>query len=137
MVKKNFHLKAIFLQHTTLADRLFMIISALLLLILPLLHHQTPGAWLRIHRPGAIIDTYALNEDRLISVTGLLGVVRVEIKKNKARLQEFRSPRLIGTRTGWIQHQGEHAVCIPCGVLIEIRREDHDHQPSSFDAIAQ
>ncbi|MBF0423612.1 MAG: NusG domain II-containing protein [Magnetococcales bacterium] len=74
-----------------------------------------------IHDAQAQEKLWPLNRNLLLSVEGKLGPVQVEVNDRRVRLLEYRSPRLVGTMTGWINRTGQVTACIPCGVVIQIK----------------
>ncbi len=106
-----------------------MLASAVGIVALGLLLEGPPGSRLQVFRDNRLVATHALGGTAGWSVDGRLGPVIVEIRQGQARLREYRSPRLIGTRTGWIGRAGQVAACVPCGVLIRV-----EGGPSPADA---
>jgi hypothetical protein len=128
-------------QATGPADRWFMVISALALITYAWVSQAGVGEAVTIHRNNQPIMTLTLEKESTTEVEGRLGPVKIEIKNGRARLLEYNSLRLIGTRTGWIQDQGEIAVCVPCGILIQIQGganpASQNRGRPSYDGIAR
>ncbi|ABK42763.1 hypothetical protein Mmc1_0236 [Magnetococcus marinus MC-1] len=90
---------------------------------------------LEIYKENQLLQSLSLNQTTEIQVAGRLGPVTIEIKPGAARLREFDSPRMIGTRSGWIRGGGEMAICLPCGLFIRIPARQTP--PHGLDAVAQ
>jgi hypothetical protein len=90
----------------------------------------TAGTQVQVFRENQLLHTLDLAQETRHTVAGRLGPVVIEIASGRARIVEYQSPRMIGTRTGWIQHSGTVAACVPCGILIRIEspptEEQHD-----------
>ncbi|MBF0184262.1 MAG: NusG domain II-containing protein [Magnetococcales bacterium] len=83
-----------------------------------------------------LINTISLEKDAHYYVNGHLGPVRVEVKNQQIRIVEYDSPRMIGTRTGWVQHNGAITACLPCGVVIRVLGNQEDNSVN-YDSIAR
>ena len=126
---------ALLVRATTPADRWLMALAGVAILALAWRVSATPAGGLAVvHRENRPLLTLALDQDRSVRVPGRLGEVTVQVKNGQVRLLEYVSPRLIGTRTGWIGHVGETTACVPCGILIQVAG-DRTGTPE-FDAIA-
>ncbi|MBF0455735.1 MAG: NusG domain II-containing protein [Magnetococcales bacterium] len=115
-------------------DRWLMALSALLLIGYAGFGAGQRGTLVTIHRDNQPLNRLALAEDSSLLVAGRLGSVTVEVKGGRARLLEYDSPRMIGTRTGWIEKAGEIAVCVPCGILIQIQGEEANPTSSKLNS---
>ncbi|MBF0135687.1 MAG: NusG domain II-containing protein [Magnetococcus sp. DMHC-1] len=120
---------------TTPGDRWVMAGTACMILGLGVILYGHPGSRLELFRDNRLEMTLPLDEHRTVRIAGRLGPVTVEIVQGQARLREYQSPRMIGTRTGWIRNSGQVAACLPCGVLIKVTGEAD--ASSRFDAIAE
>ncbi|MBF0310815.1 MAG: NusG domain II-containing protein [Magnetococcales bacterium] len=96
-----------------------------------------PGSRVGIFQENRLVATLPLDQERTLSLAGRLGEVRVQVEKGRVRLQEYQSPRLIGTRTGWIQRRGEMTACVPCGVFLRIEGVPQAGEVAPFDAISR
>ena len=114
---------ALLREATTVGDRWLMALSALTLLAFLWSGSGVVGSEVIIHRDNQPLMTLALGRDSIVTVASRLGPVKIEIKAGRVRMLEYNSPRLIGTKTGWIQHSGEIAVCVPCGILLQVQGE--------------
>jgi hypothetical protein len=125
---------------TVPADRWVMVVTALLIIAF-VVKPQGAGDEVSIHKDNQLLMTLTLNSDSQTQVKGRLGMVKIEVKDGQARLLEYSSRRLIGTRTGWIKNSGEIAVCVPCGILIQIKGDKKpaktEQTQKLFDGIAR
>lgn len=62
----------------------------------------------------------SLAADRLIGTQGVSGVSELEINHGRIRFLHSPCPNQICVHTGWLQHGGEFAACLPNRVAIEI-----------------
>ncbi|MBF0194562.1 MAG: NusG domain II-containing protein [Magnetococcales bacterium] len=122
------------------ADRWVMAISAIILIALVIQPHRA-GDEVSIYKDNQLLMNLSLNSDSITPVEGRLGEVKIEVKDGQARLLEYSSLRLIGTKTGWIKNRGEIAVCVPCGILIQIKGDKKpattEQKEKLFDGIAR
>ena len=131
------------LRATNPADRLVAVLSGLAIILLgsTQLISPPPGGIARIYRNNQPLMTLPLNQNRQLQIDGKLGAVTIEVAANQIRLLEYASPRMIGTRSGWIGNTGEITTCVPCGILIEIKgntKKTEMNQPQKkYDGIAR
>jgi len=70
---------------------------------------------------------YSLFENKIITVNGDLGEVKIEIKNGKARIIESNCKEKLCIKRGWISIIGEYSACLPNRVFIIIKgRSDID-----------
>ena len=121
---------------TTVADRWLMLLSAMGILLLGFNLTSTPGARAGIFRDGKRVMTLMLNRSQTITVEGRLGPVEIDVDgdNGRIRLREYLSPRMIGTRSGWISSRGQAVACVPCGILIQV---EGDAATPDYDAMAR
>jgi len=128
-------------QATGPADRWLMALSAITLIAFAGVRPGGVGEEVIVHLDNQKLMVLSLKKDSSTNIDGRLGPIKIEVKSGRARLLEYKSLRLIGTRTGWIKSSGEIAVCVPCGVLIQIQggTELPSQKPGhlSFDGIAR
>lgn len=74
-----------------------------------------------------------LHQDGEFPVQGRLGEVAVQVREGRVRLLEYASPRMIGTRTGWISRAGQVTACVPCGVMVQVEGGEQNR----YDALAK
>lgn len=109
---------------TTVSDRWLVVISALLILLLAwYLSGRPPGRWAIILHENIPILKLSLARNQQTQVEGQLGPVTVQVKDGQIRLLEYKSPRMIGTRSGWVSTSGSVLACVPCRILIRVEGE--------------
>ncbi|MBF0613625.1 MAG: hypothetical protein G8237_00740 [Magnetococcales bacterium] len=123
---------------TTPGDRVTMALSGMAIVGLMLSTRGDPGQRGVIYRDNRPLMTLTLNQDQKKEVSGKLGAVTIQVEQGRIRLVEYNSPRLIGTRTGWIQEVGQISACVPCGILIKVEGARPKQPPTvEFDAVSQ
>ena len=133
---KTSHEKALLWRATTATDRWLMVVSALLISGFAGFQVLRPaGDEAVIERDNQIIMRLPLNRNKQIEVQGNLGAVAIQVQNGQVRLLEYASPRLIGTRSGWISRSGAMVACVPCGILIRV--EGEQTETNTFDGIAR
>lgn len=78
------------------------------------------GDRLVIKRGGAVFLNASLARAFNVSVPGPLGVTKIEVLQQKARVLSDPGPRQLCVRQGWISRAGEVAICLPNQVSMEI-----------------
>ena len=78
------------------------------------------GERLVIKRGGVLFLETSLARAFLVNVPGPLGVTRIEVRQQKARVLSDPGPRQLCVRQGWISRAGEAAICLPNQVSMEI-----------------
>ncbi len=75
---------------------------------------------------GQVVQNVPLDVDvdRTIAVRGPLGVTRIEVRGDSARVVSSPCPDKICVRMGWLSRAGEYAACIPNGVIVTIETSD-------------
>lgn len=69
---------------------------------------------------GKIVAEFPLTENRTFQVPGPLGTSLIAIHDRRARVVQDPSPRQYCVKQGWLQRQGEMAVCLPNQVSLEL-----------------
>ncbi|MBF0190788.1 MAG: NusG domain II-containing protein [Magnetococcales bacterium] len=113
-------LPALLARAATPADRLVMGISALGIVVSGAVTTREPGRQAVVFRDNRPVMTLSLDQDFKKEIPGRLGPVTIQVEQGRVRLMEYNSPRMIGTRTGWIQDAGRATACVPCGVLVRV-----------------
>ncbi|MBF0418667.1 MAG: NusG domain II-containing protein [Magnetococcales bacterium] len=107
---------------THVADRWLAFLCALLVMGACIETLGDSGEEIVVIRDAQAKETlWPLGRDKVSQVQGKLGPVQVEVRDRRVRLLEYRSPRLVGTMTGWIHRAGQVTACIPCGIVIQIK----------------
>lgn len=121
---------------TTLADRWMMGLSGLGIVLLGVFMSAAPGRQATVFRDNRPVLTLPLDRDVTQEVAGRLGPVMVEVRQGQIRLLEYNSPKMLGTRTGWIQGAGRMTACVPCGILVRVEGSGKQ-SGSEYDGVAQ
>jgi hypothetical protein len=74
---------------------------------------------------GKVTAEASLRLNRLIEISGPLGVSRIEIRDGRVRIASDPSPRQLCIRQGWIPPGGA-AVCLPNRVSVENAAAGYD-----------
>ncbi|MEO5332035.1 MAG: NusG domain II-containing protein [Magnetococcus sp. YQC-5] len=127
---------ALLRRGSTVGDRWVMVLTGLGIVTLGMAMSAEPGRRAQVLRDNRPLLMLPLDRDVTTQVEGRLGPVTIQVEKGRIRLLEYNSPRLIGTRTGWIQGAGQTTACVPCGILVQV--EGHAKRSSTeLDAVAQ
>ncbi|MEO5340611.1 MAG: NusG domain II-containing protein [Magnetococcus sp. MYC-9] len=119
---------------TTVADRWLILCTALLITgCASYLALRPAGQRAIVQRDNQTVRTLALDNNQQMHVEGRLGPVLIQVQDGRVRLLEYASPRMIGTRSGWIATAGSMVACVPCGILIRV--EGGDSVPTRSDAL--
>lgn len=73
-----------------------------------------------IKRGGTLFLSASLGRPFKVNVPGPLGVTKIEVLQQKARVLSDPGPRQLCVRQGWISRAGEVAICLPNQVSMEI-----------------
>lgn len=122
---------------TSRSDRVVMVVSGVVILALAVTRQSAPGERAVIYRDNRPVLTLSLDQDRKQEVSGRLGPVVIQVEQGRIRLLEYASPRLIGTRTGWIRDAGQTAACVPCGIVIQVTGKPRQSSQAVFDAVSE
>lgn len=101
----------------------YLVIALGLLLVVYLfktLWHSEHAAKLQLRQGNQIVATLSLNQDRLIDVTGPLGVSKIEIKQGKVRFLSSPCANQYCVHQGWLHRAGQAAICLPNRVSLEL-----------------
>lgn len=122
-------------QASTLADRILLLIVALLLGLLFWQHDSRAAAQsVQIFQGKHLLRELALDHDQQIAVPGPLGNTLVEIHAGQARVRSSPCNGKQCVHVGWLRHAQDSAACIPNQVLLTIKGAA---KGSRFDAIAE
>lgn len=79
-----------------------------------------PGQRLVIKRAGQLFLETSLDRPRIVEVPGPLGITRVEISGQRARVLSDPGSRQRCVQQGWLNRAGQAAICLPNQVSVEI-----------------
>ncbi|MBF0611653.1 MAG: hypothetical protein G8345_07035 [Magnetococcales bacterium] len=112
-----------------------LLVTATGIVVAILLPFLTPASHATVvvdNQPRMQLD---LRQDGLYGVEGHLGQVAIEVAHQRVRLLEYASPRMIGTRSGWIGANGQMVACVPCRVVIQVHGSSTEE--GGYDAISR
>jgi hypothetical protein len=89
----------------------------------PLLSSHGP-ATVVVFRDNLCVARYPLSSNRVFSVRGKIGVMKLSISGNSVRVSEATCPRGICVQSGAIHRRGQQIVCAPNHVLIELETSE-------------
>lgn len=79
-----------------------------------------PADHVLVRQGGHVFCVAGLRQPREIVVPGPLGLTRIRIDHQRARVESDPGPRQLCVRQGWISRPGEAAICLPNQVSVEI-----------------
>ncbi len=79
-----------------------------------------PASQAQVRRDGVLVAAYSLNEDRTVSIEGVLGATVIRIESGRARVVSDPGPRQYCVRQGWLSRPGEVALCAPNHVSLSL-----------------
>ena len=111
---------------------LILLVITVTALTFPAFNTLTP-ACAEVFLENHLIATYPLNEDRIITVDGRKGQVRIAIKNRSVSIEHALCPRGICRKTGSISKPHGQIVCAPNHILVTIT----SNLPDTLDAVAR
>ena len=84
------------------------------------LWHIEQAAKLQIRLGDKIYATYSLDQNRTIDIQGPIGTTRIVIANGKARFASSPCPNQYCVHQGWLNHEGQAAICLPNEVSLEL-----------------
>lgn len=101
---------------------LWFVLAALALaaLVFFLFHRGGTGAVARVDVAGGQTLRLPLNEDGTFSIEGAALPVTLQVKDGAVRFINSVCPDHICEHTGWLQLEGETAICAPAGVVVTV-----------------
>ena len=69
---------------------------------------------------GKVFAELTLSRNQRLVVPGPLGNSVVEVKNRKVRVAQDPSPRQYCVQQGWLERQGEVAICLPNQISLEL-----------------
>lgn len=112
------------LQRLTRFDRKLVSVLALLALgsfFLPL--SQGAGVQVVVSSEDNILFVAPLNQDRLVELSGPLGITRLQISSGAARVLSSPCAQKICIGMGQVRHSGDLLACVPNRLVIRIEGE--------------
>lgn len=94
--------------------------TALLMATFQLRKDDHQAGELLVRQNGRETLRLPLRLNRLIPVSGPLGITVIEIRQGQARVRQDPGPRQYCVRQGWLSRAGESAICLPNRVSIEL-----------------
>lgn len=110
-----------------------LIIVGAIICLIGLNHLRQPGDQVIIEVNGKLIHQLDLRVAQELTVNGAIGVTRIKIDHNSARVVHSDCPEKICVKTGKIHLAGEMIVCVPNKVVVKIIGK----QKNQFDVITQ
>lgn len=108
------------IKATTLYDWLLLIIllSAVITAFFSVRTLFPAGETVTVEVNGKVTHRLSLLEDKIIEVSGPLGVTRIEVKKGRVRILESPCPDKICMLQGWTERGS--IICLPNRVVITV-----------------
>ena len=114
-------MKTTHFKHLLVGDYVVIFSGFLLVIFLFKTLWQTEqAAKLQVRQGDKVFGTFSLNQDRVLKVTGPLGVSSIEIKEGKARFVSSPCANQYCVHQGWLHHAGQAAICLPNRVSLEL-----------------
>lgn len=88
------------------------------------------GERVEIRVAGAKPVILALDHDKRLSIEGTLGTSVIEIRDQQVRFIDAPCQGKRCVMSGWLDHDGDTAICMPNGVSIQVLGQDQ-----RFDAV--
>lgn len=118
----------------TLADGLVITLAAVAIgaLYAVLWSPQANGLEVEIWRAGERLQQLSLGEDRRLDIDGSLGSSTIEIKQGQARFVASPCHNKVCILSGWQQHAGDMAACLPNQLSLRIVGRDPRYDAINF-----
>lgn len=91
------------------------------------------GVWQHFAKPGAVAQitvltpggqqqsyTLPLNTDTLYTVPGTEFPVTLQVENGRVRFVDSQCPDHLCEGFGWLENEGEEAICLPAGVWVRV-----------------
>lgn len=85
-----------------------------------------------IRSGGKIFRELPLSRDIELDVPGPLGMSKVSIHNQQARISADPSPRQYCVKQGWLKQAGESAICLPNQVSLELTGNNKRYDSLSY-----
>lgn len=87
---------------------------------------STTGEQVVVRLPDGAVSTYALDQPRVLELTGRDGLcLTVEIAGGAVRVSASDCPDHICMQSGTLSRGGQSAVCVPAGITVQVVGGDH------------
>lgn len=110
----------------------FLTLSAVLFFLLPG-RLVSAGSQLVIRSNDRVEARYALDEDRLVEISGPIGKTIVRLERGRARVESSPCPNKICTHMGPVGREGGLIVCVPNKVIVTVGKGT----PEGVDAVSR
>jgi len=102
-----------------------ILVLSIIFLIISLVYiisslHSTRGDTVLIQVDGKDFLRLSLNENRIVRVSGPIGISIVEIKDRRVRMLSSPCPDKLCIKEGYIDKTGQVIICIPNRIVIKI-----------------
>ncbi|AXY26779.1 hypothetical protein CL176_10865 [Suicoccus acidiformans] len=94
---------------------------------------EEPQIYANVKIMGNVVDTFELEEgqEQILKTyypnPGQYNII--EVNDGAIRIKEDNSPDQIGVNTGWIYRPGQTAICLPHGLVLEVKGEIAEDDP--------
>ena len=82
---------------------------------------DTSGRTVVIEEGNEPVGSYPLSEDRILTVTGPLGITTVVIENGEVYVSDSACPNKVCIEMGRISQKGDSIICLPNRVYIIVR----------------
>jgi hypothetical protein len=69
-----------------------------------------------------VVTEVDLSKDQIIHIDGAALPVTLEVLEGRIRFIHSQCPDHICENTGWLQYEGDEAICLPAGVWVRVER---------------
>lgn len=119
----------------TTADRFLLILTLIALPFIYLYFWQPlqEARYANIHVNGHYQQSLSLNDNQVLHIHGAQGDSIIEISNGRVRFKDSPCTAKRCVLSGWLQHSGEFAACLPNRVSIALL--DNDTAANRYDSI--
>lgn len=108
------------------SDIFLIIILLVIIIFLLLLNNNDPSDKALVYYENDLILTIDLNKDDIYQVNGENGIVEIEVKDNKIKVNEENSPYHLCSKQGYIDKKGQSIICLPNKIIIKLENDTYD-----------
>jgi len=117
----------------TTADKiLFLLTLSFIIFSYFYFWQSTPASYVLIKSPEKNISFIDLNQPQIHQIQGLLGISTLQVKNKQIRFTASPCKNKICIQSGWHQHNGSVAACLPNRIIVQLTSRDAKKE---FDAI--